>query len=259
MFPRVSKIASCAGAKKFKKEKKKKNSKKKSNRKIRSPHYFLQRQNSQPRNIHPDGSIPGESVRENNAGVKFSCNYSSTRFARCPVRAATFVPSRERERERERKVGGGANRRRRKKRKETKQKEKGISQRKEIYSSLIDQPSTKAKRRERKEEERKKRGEGREENSSKRRETRSIIRGGKKVENLYGSLGNKMRAPALPRGWGPLDNPYCTPHPLPLPPSLAPLAAAPGRIYSDRPEQFCPGPTAQREISLPLSPAYSLP
>jgi len=39
-----------------------------------------------------------------------------------------------------------------------------------------------------------------------------------KVENRHGSLGNKMRAPALPWGWGPLDNPYCTPHPLVLPP-----------------------------------------
>lgn len=38
-----------------------------------------------------------------------------------------------------------------------------------------------------------------------------------KVENRHGSLGNKMRAPALPWGWGPLDNPYCTPHSLVLP------------------------------------------
>lgn len=43
-----------------------------------------------------------------------------------------------------------------------------------------------------------------------------------KVENRHGSLGNKMRAPALPWGWGPLDNPYCTPHPLVL--SLPPHA-----------------------------------
>lgn len=87
------------------------------------------------------------------------------------------------------------------------------------------------------------------------KEEKSIEDRGGKVENLYGSLGNKMRAPALPRGWGPLDNPYCTPHPLVLPPRLAPLAAAPGRIYSDRPEEFCPRPTVQREISPYLSPA----
>lgn len=42
-----------------------------------------------------------------------------------------------------------------------------------------------------------------------------------KVENRHGSLGNKMRAPALPWGWGPLDNPYCTPHPLVLSPPHA--------------------------------------
>lgn len=65
-----------------------------------------------------------------------------------------------------------------------------------------------------------------------------------------------MRAPALPRGWGPLDNPYCTPHPLVLPPWLAPLAAAPGRIYSDRSEEFCPRPTVQREIIRRLSEAF---
>jgi len=47
-----------------------------------------------------------------------------------------------------------------------------------------------------------------------------------KVENRHGSLGNKMRAPALPRGWGPLDNPYCTPHPLVL---LSPLRVRPSR------------------------------
>lgn len=75
-----------------------------------------------------------------------------------------------------------------------------------------------------------------------------------KVENRHGSLGNKMRAPALPWGWGPLDNPYCTPHPLVLSPlTLVPRAAAPGRIYSDRPEEFCPGSSRQREIPSNLS------
>lgn len=59
-------------------------------KKIRSPHYFLQRQNLQPRNIHPDGSIPGESVRENNAGVKFSCNYSSTHSLGVPCAQRSF-------------------------------------------------------------------------------------------------------------------------------------------------------------------------
>lgn len=48
-----------------------------------------------------------------------------------------------------------------------------------------------------------------------------------KVENRHGSLGNKMRAPALPWGWGPLDNPYCTPHPLVLPPYVRPSRRRP--------------------------------
>lgn len=53
-----------------------------------------------------------------------------------------------------------------------------------------------------------------------------------KVENRHGSLGNKMRAPALPWGWGPLDNPYCTPHPLVLPPSRSSLAPPPLAVYT---------------------------
>lgn len=111
------------------------------------------------------------------------------------------------------------------------------------------------KRKERERERKRKREEQRTFSRRKGKEEKSIEDRGGKVENLYGSLGNKMRAPALPRGWGPLDNPYCTPHPLVLPPRLAPLAAAPGRIYSDRPEEFCPRPTVQREISPYLSPA----
>lgn len=53
-----------------------------------------------------------------------------------------------------------------------------------------------------------------------------------KVENRHGSLGNKMRAPALPWGWGPLDNPYCTPHPLVLPPLRSSLAPPPLAVYT---------------------------
>lgn len=55
-----------------------------------------------------------------------------------------------------------------------------------------------------------------------------------KVENRHGSLGNKMRAPALPWGWGPLDNPYCTPHPLvlSLSPSRSSLAPPPLAVYT---------------------------
>lgn len=62
--------------------------------------------------------------------------------------------------------------------------------------------------------------------------------------------------------WGPLLSPgggapsithIVPPIPSFFPPEFVPRAAAPGRIYSDRPEEFCPGRSRQREIPSNLS------
>jgi len=62
--------------------------------------------------------------------------------------------------------------------------------------------------------------------------------------------------------WGPLLSPgggapsithIVPPIPSFFPPTFVPRAAAPGRIYSDRPGEFCPGSSRQREILSNLS------